>query len=202
MLIYWHCQQSVAFWISNICILWWKNTVLQNVWLLLIAGIHLLSWLPKCERKCQGVHTPRSEFLWSVYQSQTLINNADTCQVLITPAPWAHLPLAGGCSWGALGMPASAGGFSALRSYGSSCTPLSWDVQSMPFHSQATAGNWLMLEKPSLLPSYPWVLTAVCIATLQGDFRLLPFTEGLTLQIVMQKCCSSPKGNREVPAKR
>lgn len=99
VLMYCHCQQNVAFWISNICISWWKNTLLENVWLLLIASIHLLSWLPKCKRKwvCQGVHTPKSEFLWSVFLSQTLINNTDTCQVLITPAPWAHLPLAGGC---------------------------------------------------------------------------------------------------------
>lgn len=95
VLIYWHCQQNVAFWFSNICILWWRNTLLENVWLLLIASIHLLSWLPKCQRQWvyQLVHTPRLEFLRSIYQSQTLINNTDT--VLITPAPWAPLPLQG-----------------------------------------------------------------------------------------------------------
>lgn len=157
VLIYWHCQQNVAFWFSNICILWWRNGLLENVWLL-IASIHLLSWLPKCQRQWvyQVVHTPRLEFLISVYQSQTLINNTDTCQVPITPAPWAHLPLQGdapGELWAA-----SAGGFSAVRSYGSSCR-LSLEMLTschfIPMPQQVTGLIcWKTLPTSLLIPKH------------------------------------------------
>lgn len=173
VLKYCHCQQNATFWISDICILWWKNTLLENGWLLLIASIHLLTWLPKCRRKwvCQGVHTLGLEFLWNVYPSQNLINDTDTCQVLITPAPWAHLPLAGGAP-GELctSKPVLVG----LVQSGAMAHPADSSLEMLQsFHSIPKLQHWLdMLEKLSHFSAYPWALAAVCTATLQGNFSL------------------------------